>query len=70
MSLDATEVSLTRYGKVEIEGGEVILTGFEGYNCTCRDVAALALVSAIGLLQEELAALIRKPGGTGRTAIG
>lgn len=70
MSLDATEVYLTKVGKVEIEGGEVILIGFEGRNCSCRDVAALALSYAIGVLQEELDATIRKPGGTGRTGIG
>jgi hypothetical protein len=70
VSLDATEVGLTSIGRVEIEGDEVILIGFEGGNCSCRDVAALALSYAIGVLQRELDATIRKPGGTGKTGIG
>lgn len=69
MSLDATEVGLTRIGRVEIEGGEVTLRGFDGHNCTCRDVVALALSYAIGVLQSELDATIRKPGGSGKTGI-
>jgi hypothetical protein len=67
---DPAEIVLNRIGRVEIEGGEVILTGFEGDNCSCRDVATLALSYAIGVLQGELDAMIRKPGGTGKTGIG
>jgi hypothetical protein len=71
MSLDATEVHLTRAGRLELEGGEVQLIGFEGSDgCSCRDVAVLALSYAIGVLQSELDATIRKPGGTGKTGIG
>lgn len=70
MSLDATEMNLTRCGKVEIAlGGDIYLTGFEGNNCSCRDVAVLALSWAIGHLQRELDATIRKPGGNGTVCV-
>jgi hypothetical protein len=70
MSLDATEVKLTKTGKLTLrEDGSIYLTGFDGENCTCRDVATLALVWAIGRLQEELEWQIRKPGGSGNVGI-
>jgi hypothetical protein len=71
MSLDATESSLTRTGEVHmLESGEIYLTGFDGEGCTCRDVATLALVWAIGKLQEELRQQIERPGGSGNVCIG
>lgn len=72
MSLDATEVKLTRYGTVEMrEGGEVYLNGWQGCTgCSCRDVATLALAITIERLQEELRWQIMKPGGTGNVCIG
>lgn len=71
MSLDATEVHLTRYGSLELhEGGEVYLKGWEGCTgCSCRDVATLALAAAIEILQEELRWQIMKPGGRGNVCI-
>jgi hypothetical protein len=55
MSLDATEVRLTRLGSLELrEGGEVYLRGWQGCTgCSCRDVAILALASAIEMHNEE-----------------
>lgn len=70
MSLDATHTKLTRYGKVVVEGGEIIVTGYDGKNCTCRDLAVLAMCHAIGVLQDELMRTIEKPGGTGKCGIG
>jgi hypothetical protein len=71
VSLDATEVKLTKTGSLQISpDGEVYLTGFVGSEgCTCRDVATLALVWAIGKLQKDLKAQIEKPGGSGNVAI-
>lgn len=71
MSLDASEVKLIKTGSVEMRAdGTVYLTGFEGNgNCTCRDVATLALVWAIGRLNAELECQIEKPGGSGNVGI-
>ena len=56
-------VLLTKTGVVTVEGHRTTVEGFEGYNTSCRDVAALALVWAIGVLQRELQATLEKPGG-------
>ena len=64
--LDAKEARLTETGTVTVssEGAlRVIVEGFEGDGCSCRDVAALAMVWAIGELQRELMATLQKPGG-------
>jgi hypothetical protein len=63
---DAEEASLTKTGTVTIftEGRlRVNVEGFEGRNCSCREVAALAMAWAIGELQRELVATLQKPGG-------
>lgn len=71
MSLDATETRLTEIGSLVIDAdGSVMLAGFKGDNCTCRDVATLALAWAIGKLQTELTAQIEKPGGSGNVCVG
>lgn len=70
MSLDATDVRLTKIGKVEIDkDGFVTVSGFEGKNCSCRDVAVLAMVRAIRVLSKELEKDIQTPGG-GNCGIG
>ncbi len=62
--LDADEARLTKIGKVTVtKAGEVRVAGFEGDGTTCRDVCALAMVHAIGVLQRELTELLQKPGG-------
>lgn len=62
--LDADEAKITEVGRVTVmPDGEVRVEGFEGDNCTCRDVCALAMVHAIGVLQRELLAVLEKPGG-------
>jgi hypothetical protein len=67
MSLDATHSYLTKMGGVSIAAdGHVRVEGFDGDGCTCRDVATLALVWAIGVLQKELMAQIERPGGSGK----
>lgn len=63
MSLDAQPVRLTKYGRVTIENGFVLVEDFKGKDCSCRDVAVLAVTHAIGVLQKELMAAIQKPGG-------
>lgn len=69
MSLDAETSKLTRLGRVTIVPKhaargtcQILIEEFEGSNCTCRDVAALALVWAIGELQRELARTLEAPG--------
>lgn len=53
---------LTKYGKLTISGKEMYAEGFRGNDgCSCRDVAALALIWAIGKLQRELALTLRAP---------
>lgn len=70
MSLDATEVRLTSPGTLTLhKDGTVMLEGFEGEDCTCRDVATLALAWAIGKLQAELVAQIERPGGSGNVSV-
>jgi hypothetical protein len=62
---------LTKLGTLTITSSEVMCDDFEGNaECSCRDVAALALVWAIGKLQRELAATLRQPGGTGKMSVG
>lgn len=64
MSLDAQHTKLTKIGTVMIEpSGHVSVIGFSGENCTCRDVAVLAMTHAISVLSAELLKTIEKPGG-------
>jgi hypothetical protein len=69
MSLDAKTSQLTQHGTVTVEAGGIVVTGFAGDNCSCRDVAVLACIWAIGELQRELMKDVEQPGG-GRVAIG
>lgn len=65
--LDADEAKLTRFGTVTIgaknSNCHIIVEGFSGEGCGCREVAALALVWAIGELQRELMETLERPGG-------
>ena len=63
MSLDAETSRLTTIGILTMKDGEILLDGFEGDNCTCRDVCVQAMVWAIGELQKALMADIQEPGG-------
>lgn len=74
MSLDATKTKLTQHGTVTIGRDasgrtRIIYEGFKGDACTCRDVAVLAGLWAIGELQREVMLDVQAPGG-GRTAVG
>jgi hypothetical protein len=62
--------SLSRIGTITVIGGEIRLEGFEGNGCSCREVAALALLWAIGHFQEQLQQQILKPGGSGLVSVG
>jgi hypothetical protein len=69
MSLDATNVRLTRVGRVVVNhDGSVDVSGFDGENCSCRDVCVLAMVHAMQVLSRELMADIEIPGGSGKVA--
>lgn len=68
MSLDADVSKLTRHGTVTIRpdkarGVQVVVEGFDGEGCTCRDVAVQACLWAIGELQREVLRTIEQPGG-------
>lgn len=61
--LDADPAAITKPGTVTIDAdGLVIIAGFECDGATCRDVAALAMVWAIGKLQQELMLTLEAPG--------
>ena len=69
LSLDATEVRLRRFGKVVINAdGTIDVSGFDGENCSCRDVCVLAMVHAMQVLSRELMLDIEVPGGSGKVA--
>jgi hypothetical protein len=61
--LDREEAHLTATGTITLDENRILIEGFGAQNGTCRDVAALALVWAIGRLQRELMATLEKPGG-------
>lgn len=70
MSLDAQVVRLTKLGTVTIHpkpvdpsGVTIMVEGFEADGGSCRDVAVLATIWAIGELQRELMRDIEEPGG-------
>jgi len=67
--LDTEEARLTRTGTVTINADGVFVEGFSAENGTCRDVAALAALWAIGELQRELMKTLEQPGG-GKICIG
>lgn len=69
MSLDATHSQLTKVGRIVIEGGHVLVEGFEGDNCSCRDLAVLACMHGMEVLALEARKTIEQPGG-GQVVIG
>lgn len=61
--LDQDPAKLTKSGRITLAADLILIEGFEGDDCTCRDVAALAIVWAIGELQQELMKTLQAPGG-------
>ncbi len=68
MSNDATPIRLTKTGTMTLSAEGIAIDGFEGENCSCRDVAILACLWAIGQLQMEATATVHMPGG-GRASV-
>lgn len=67
--LDADPARLTKHGTITIEpDGRICVDGFEGKGASCRDVAALAMAWAIGVLAEDLRQTMERPGG-GRSSV-
>lgn len=56
---------LKKVGKLTMQNGRIELDGFDVDGAMCREVAAHALLWAIGELQKELTEIINQPGGTG-----
>lgn len=69
MSLDATHSRLTKVGRIVIEGGHVLVEGFDGDNCSCRDLAVLACMHGMEVLAQEARKTIEQPCG-GQIGIG
>jgi hypothetical protein len=67
--LDAEIAKLTKTGSVTIDASGVWVAGFEADNASCRDVAVLAAVWALGELQRELLKTLERPGG-GKIGVG
>ena len=59
------DTKLTKTGTILMHEGRIYTAGFSAPDCMCREVAAHALLWAIGEMQRELTALIEKPGGMG-----
>ena len=67
MSLTAEVTKLRKHGTVTIHPEkhgrvQIVAEGFEGDNATCRDVAVLACLWAIGELQREVMRAVQEPG--------
>lgn len=60
--LDRNPTQLTELGVMSIRDGAIMISGFRATDATCRDVAALAIVWAIGELQVELMKTLERPG--------
>ena len=74
MSLDATTSRLTMTGTVTVQPDKegrthIYIEGFRGHGCSCRDVAVLACLWAIGELQREVMRCVETPGG-GKIGVG
>lgn len=63
------DLHLRKTGTIRLDAKKIEIEGFRADDAMCREVAALALIWAIGRLQNELSALVRKPGGTGDTSV-
>ena len=61
--LDGDSAHLTKFGTVTIDASGIVVAGFEGHGTSCRDVAALGALWAIGELQRELMRTLESPGG-------
>ena len=66
--LDADKARLIKTGTVHIGPDLICIEGFEGEGTSCRELAVLATVWAIGQLQLDLQAQLQEPGG-GRSAV-
>lgn len=65
MSLDATESKILTRGtvRVDLATHDVIVEGFDGHGCTCRDIAVLAMIECIEVLSEQIRLTVQRPGG-------
>lgn len=60
--LDAEPARLIKTGSINVSASRIEINGFRGDGTSCRDIAVLALVWAIGQLQAELTATLQAPG--------
>jgi len=63
------DLKLYKTGTIKIEHGKIEIEDFGAKDAMCREVAALAMLWAIGELQKELTAVINQPGGTGISSV-
>lgn len=64
------DTELKKTGTILMHEGQIHVEGFSADDCGCREVAAHALLWAIGEMHRELAEMIRVPGGTMKVGIG
>lgn len=60
---------IIKSGAITVQEGHISVEGYEVKDASCREVAAVALLDAIGILQRELQAIVYVPGGTGKCVI-
>lgn len=60
---------LRKSGTILMHKGQIHIDGFEADHTSCREIAILAMIWAIGELQEEIVADIAVPGGSGNVVI-
>lgn len=63
------DTKLIKTGTILMHEGLIHIAGFDAEDCMCRELAAHALLWAIGEMQRELSELIARPGGTGNTVM-
>lgn len=63
------DTKLRKTGTILMHEGHIHIAGFSADECMCREVAAHALLWAIGEMQRELVQLVAIPGGSGNTSI-
>lgn len=63
------DTKLSETGTILMHGGHIYIAGFSADDCSCREVAAHAMLWAIAECQRELAELINGPAGAGKSVI-
>jgi len=60
---------LNKIGTILMHKQQIHIDGFDADDVSCREIAILAMIWAIGELQREVVADIAAPGGTGNVIV-